>query len=97
MKRVLCIRLGDCPNFRGHHAQHGRENGTVPLPDANVLAGRLSDIVDLGPLVKATVVCGEGTEFQVSLGKREWADLRFAPGSQVSMLIAAEDVHVMFE
>jgi hypothetical protein len=24
-------RLGDCPDFRGHHAQHGRENGTVPL------------------------------------------------------------------
>ena len=22
---------GDCPNFRGHHAQHGRENGTVPF------------------------------------------------------------------
>ena len=20
---------GDCPNFRGHHAEHGRENGTV--------------------------------------------------------------------
>jgi aldose 1-epimerase len=23
---------GDCPSFRGHHVQHGRENGTVPLP-----------------------------------------------------------------
>jgi isoquinoline 1-oxidoreductase len=22
---------GDCPNFRGHRAQHGRENGTVPF------------------------------------------------------------------
>jgi uncharacterized protein len=22
---------GDCPDFRGHHAQNGRENGTVPL------------------------------------------------------------------
>ena len=22
---------GDCPNCRGHHAQHGPENGTVPL------------------------------------------------------------------
>jgi signal transduction histidine kinase len=22
---------GDCPSFRGHHAQHGRENGTVPF------------------------------------------------------------------
>jgi DNA helicase-2/ATP-dependent DNA helicase PcrA len=25
------FRGGDCPNSRGHHAQHGRENGTVPL------------------------------------------------------------------
>jgi hypothetical protein len=25
------IDEGDCPDFRGHHAQHGRENGTVPL------------------------------------------------------------------
>jgi len=24
--------VGDCPSFRGHHAQHGRENGTVPFP-----------------------------------------------------------------
>jgi precorrin-6A/cobalt-precorrin-6A reductase len=24
-------RPGDCPDFRGHHAQHGRENGTVPF------------------------------------------------------------------
>jgi multidrug efflux pump subunit AcrB len=24
-------RTGDCPNLRGHHAQHGRENGTVPF------------------------------------------------------------------
>jgi predicted molibdopterin-dependent oxidoreductase YjgC len=24
-------KMGDCPNFRGHHAQHGRENGTVPF------------------------------------------------------------------
>ncbi|MGD0897781.1 MAG: NADPH-dependent assimilatory sulfite reductase hemoprotein subunit [Thermoguttaceae bacterium] len=22
---------GDCPDFRGHHAPHGRENGTVPF------------------------------------------------------------------
>jgi len=22
-------KMGDCPDFRGHHAQHGRENGTV--------------------------------------------------------------------
>ncbi|MGA2065666.1 MAG: ATP-dependent DNA helicase RecG [Thermoguttaceae bacterium] len=32
-------KKGDCPNFRGHHAQHGRENGTVPLsgaPAANI-------------------------------------------------------------
>ena len=25
---------GDCPNFRGHHARRGRENGTVPLSGA---------------------------------------------------------------
>jgi hypothetical protein len=25
---------GDCPNFRGHPAQQGRENGTVPLDAA---------------------------------------------------------------
>jgi hypothetical protein len=29
---------GDCPNFRGHPAQQGRENGTVPL-DAAQIAG----------------------------------------------------------
>jgi hypothetical protein len=28
---VTFARKGDCPNFRGHHAQHGGENGTVPF------------------------------------------------------------------
>jgi ABC-type Fe3+/spermidine/putrescine transport system ATPase subunit len=98
MIRPENIRLSrDCPDFRGHHAQHGRENGTVPLPDANVLSGRLSDVVDLGPLIKVTVACGPDSEYQVSLGKREWGDLQLSPGSQVSMLVAAEDVHVMFD
>ena len=92
MIRPENIRLvaGDCPNFRPS------ENGTVPC-GCSAIAGRLVDVVELGPLVKVTVACGPETEFQVSLGKREWRDLRLAPGSQVQMLIAAEDVHVMFE
>jgi mono/diheme cytochrome c family protein len=33
---------GDCPSFCGHHAQHGRKNGTVPLSakgDSPIFAG----------------------------------------------------------
>jgi hypothetical protein len=32
-------RLGDCLDFRGHHTQRGRENGTVPFdPTAEDMA-----------------------------------------------------------
>jgi ABC-type Fe3+/spermidine/putrescine transport system ATPase subunit len=113
MIRPENIRLsaGDCPSFcpskngtvpfsgKGDSPIFaGTKIGTVPSPpNATVLAGRLSDVVDLGPLVRVAVACGPEIEFQVSLGKREWGDLRLVPGSQVCMLIAAEDVHVMDE
>jgi 1,3-beta-galactosyl-N-acetylhexosamine phosphorylase len=32
--------VGDCPDFRGHHAQHGRENGTVPFATTGSVAVR---------------------------------------------------------
>jgi hypothetical protein len=28
---IFAANTGDCPDFRGHRAQHGRENGTVPF------------------------------------------------------------------
>jgi outer membrane protein assembly factor BamB len=38
---------GDCPNFRGHDAQHGRENGTVPF---STDAEKRATIFGSGPL-----------------------------------------------
>jgi glycine dehydrogenase subunit 1 len=34
---AVLMALGDCPDFRGHRAEHGRENGTVPFGGPRVL------------------------------------------------------------
>ena len=40
-------QVGDCPDFRGHRAQHGRENGTVPLSGPHI------DVADIRALEEA--------------------------------------------
>jgi 1-phosphofructokinase len=37
---VIARLRGDCPDFRGDHAQYGRENGTVPFDATTPLRGR---------------------------------------------------------
>ncbi|MGD0900905.1 MAG: hypothetical protein ABR915_23985, partial [Thermoguttaceae bacterium] len=52
---------GDCPNFRGHHAKHGRENGTVPFGDA-AAGPTMREVIVGGPL------CESGDIFTQSEG-----------------------------
>jgi len=66
-----------------------------PPPQTTILEGSLSDVLDLGPVVKVQVTCHGAVEFLVMLGKREYSDLGLAAGQQVFLAIGAEDVHVM--
>jgi molybdopterin-binding protein len=63
--------------------------------DAAVLPGRVVEVVDLGPILRVHVGCGEGAELLASLSRREAAELGIRPGGQVYLSIAAEDVHVI--
>ncbi len=65
----------------------GSANGTV-------VQGPVSDVVDLGPLVRLNVTCG-GVSLVVSLGKRQYNEMSIATGDRASLSIAAEDVHVI--
>jgi ribonuclease PH len=49
-------KTGDCPDFRGHHAQHGRENGTVPF-DASLVVPPLP-LLDSVAAVSVGIVDG---------------------------------------
>jgi molybdopterin molybdotransferase len=54
---------GDCPNFRGHHAQHGRENGTAPFlgsaeGDSPVFADTKTGTVPLAPGQAVRIMTG---------------------------------------
>jgi malonyl CoA-acyl carrier protein transacylase/phosphopantetheinyl transferase len=59
---------GDCPSFRGHHAQHGRENGTVPLPgegeegDSPIFAGAKIGTVPEAKIGTVSVRCFRAEE-----------------------------------
>ena len=68
-----------------------------PPPQTTILEGSLSDVLDLGPVVRVQVACRGGIELLVMLGKREYSDLGLALGQQVFLAIAAEDVYVMKE
>jgi 2-amino-4-hydroxy-6-hydroxymethyldihydropteridine diphosphokinase len=64
----LLAAEGDCPIFRGHHAEHGRERGTVPFR-----ALTLSDFwFDEGPsFARTRLVAGEAARYDAA-----WQDLR---------------------
>jgi formate C-acetyltransferase len=53
----------DCPNFRGHRAQHGRENGTVPFQRRDPL--HVENLWDgfVAHLRRAVAVVAEGIDF----------------------------------
>jgi molybdate transport system ATP-binding protein/molybdate/tungstate transport system ATP-binding protein len=71
----------------------GDASGDAP-PDTTMLRGEIGSVVDLGPIVQAHVTCG-AVELVVSVGKREHRRRGLGIGDQVSLAIAAEDVHVM--
>ncbi|MBN2474784.1 MAG: ABC transporter ATP-binding protein [Pirellulales bacterium] len=64
-------------------------------PEATALEGSVSAVVDLGPLVRVRVCCGEGVQWLASLGKREYQDHRLAAGDRVHLSIDPSDVHIM--
>jgi ABC-type Fe3+/spermidine/putrescine transport system ATPase subunit len=75
-------------------------------PGTTVVEGTVTDVVNLGPLVRATVACGpepvvgnssRRVELIVSLGKREYEDRRIGVGRRVYLAVAPQDVHVMGE
>jgi len=99
----LCAARQDCAcadgevtvMVRPENIRLGSVRPQNPPPHTTILEGSLTDVVDLGPVVKVQVACRGAVEFLVTLGKREYSDLRLAPRQQVFLAIAAEDVHVM--
>jgi len=64
-------------------------------PDSTVLEGSVSDVVDLGPVVRVSLACGPETELLVLVGKREYNHRRAGVGERVHVAVAPEDVHVV--
>jgi len=76
-------------NVQLHREPLGEDQGN------NVIPGAVKDVTDLGALVKVTVVCGSGQEFQASLSKARYRELRATPGERLFLSFAAEDVHIL--
>ena len=73
-------------------AEHDR------MPEGTTwLKGTIRELVDSGPLVRLKVVCGDGFELQVSMGKSEYNLRRFLPGDHVCAAVCPGDVHVLEE
>jgi ABC-type Fe3+/spermidine/putrescine transport system ATPase subunit len=66
-------------------------------PGSTLLEGSISDVVDLGPVVRVRLSCGPDAELLVILGKREYHRRHVALGERVRLAVAPEDVHVMTE
>jgi molybdate transport system ATP-binding protein/molybdate/tungstate transport system ATP-binding protein len=65
-------------------------------PEAiNVVAGRVTDLLDLGAAVHLTVETEHGLALAVSLGKSRQRELRTAVGDAVFLAFPAEVVHVV--
>ncbi len=64
-------------------------------PGTTTLEGSITDVVDLGPMVKVSATCGREAELLVILGKKEYNDRQVGVGRKVVLLVAPEDVHVM--
>lgn len=67
---------------------------SVP-PAANVLAGAIAELWDLGALVRLIVSCPGGIDLQALVSRHEFASLGVQPGDRVTATIAPEDVHVL--
>ena len=74
----------------------GSESEELP-PGTTTLEGSITDVVDLGPVVKVGLSCGPEVELLAILGKREYNNRRVASGQSVVVAVAPEDVHVMQE
>jgi len=64
-------------------------------PGTSVLRGVVRDVVELGPVVRLAVACGEGNQWLVSLGWREYNVFSSGVGDAVCLTVDPEHVHVM--
>jgi ABC-type Fe3+/spermidine/putrescine transport system ATPase subunit len=72
----------------------GQAGWNMP-PGTTILEGSISDVVDLGPVVRVSLACGPEAELLVLVGKREYNHCRAGIGERVHVAVAPEDVHVL--
>lgn len=72
----------------------GSESEKLP-PGTTTLEGSITDVVDLGPMVKVSATCGREAELLVILGKKEYNHRQVGAGRKVALFVAPEDVHLM--
>jgi ABC-type Fe3+/spermidine/putrescine transport system ATPase subunit len=77
-----------------HLRAAGAANENLP-PGTTVLEGSISDVVDLGPVVKVSLACGTGAELLVLLGKKEYKERHAGVGQRVQLSVRPQDVHVV--
>ncbi|OHB66865.1 MAG: hypothetical protein A2V70_05180 [Planctomycetes bacterium RBG_13_63_9] len=66
-------------------------------PGTTVCEGLVSEVVDLGPIVRVTVAWGPELELLATLGRREYDSDGFGVGQRVYISVAPQAVHVMSE
>jgi ABC-type Fe3+/spermidine/putrescine transport system ATPase subunit len=81
-------------NIHVFKASSGSPPPRMPA-ETTTLAGIVRQTTDLGPLVEATVACGQLGNVLVSLGKKEFKAAGIATGDAVLLAVAPEDVHVL--
>jgi ABC-type Fe3+/spermidine/putrescine transport system ATPase subunit len=64
-------------------------------PGTTVLEGSITEVVDLGPVVRVSLACGPETELLVFVGRKEYNQHRAGVGERMHLAVAPEDVHVM--
>lgn len=64
-------------------------------PGTTVLEGTVRELLDLGPVYRATVTCQAEVELLVSLGKKEFGRCHAGVGDRVFLSVSPDDVHVM--
>ncbi len=84
-----------------------RPEGEKLPPGTTILEGAISEVVDLGPVVRVSLAClpsagdvhapakGREVELFILLGKKEYNHRRVGVGEHVHLTVAAEDLHVM--
>lgn len=73
---------------------HSRRPNNLP-PETSLLAGRVEEIMPLGPLVHVCVRCGANTRLLVSHGSGAHLDCGIVVGDHVFLSVAAKDVHII--